>query len=1347
MKNLYFLFFLTLLILPIKTNAQAVDTDVIIYSETEHSRYEVYSTDLKLEKESYEIGETVKGSFIVHNINSFSLNDLVFDVSLAGQYSSAGIPAVYFDTITPEKIPSISPKNKQTINFEYKIPSITTGNNLGIQVVIKSDSGRVLSWIDAPISVTGEAVELLILKDIKLKVRDLELSEDAETFDYEIQHGPTLQKKHQGELEISFTNLEDFNVDIIPNVIIFDKSTSGEVVEKVVLEQKIVNASSDQTLSWILPKPEKPGVYLARVNFLNQEEVQVALPVEVKYIIAGDIFTIVDVTTDVTSVKSGDTFPVFATIIGNPIDIVDYENVQKIQDTQITLSITINDASGKIVATNESPFNLNESKDVSVSLTAESSSNEMIINTKLLDENGNVLASHVANLPKGENDYNISTVLLYILLGIVLALVVSILFKHKKSLSNIKVVIVILFVGMSGIFFNTENALAVQQEYSVGGNGINLQYNPNNVTVNSPQPPSVRSYTPGESFNFQVNFDAAACNNGPQYVSVFTERDGSIWAANTPPSNVLAYSSGADITNLSWWGDVNNGKLAGSESDTTYDPGNHSDSNKLFSPSASDGYTAPSEPGIYRFYFYIYNDMDWYKYQTTTDSHWNNNRVSQHHSSGTGWYGCDTGGGQYKHCKDTTTTVPNGGSFGAYLGYQEVAVDACTNLSAPIQPDATLVPEGYQRIETECFLIDVCDNIGGEQPTVPAGLIQQGNDCVEDGNDGCNTQGEVAYTIASGPFMGDVICTPPIVNSCESFSDLAMTVPADEFVIDDTVYYKSTPTGGTSAEYTYQWNNPLIGTVVDDPAGSCLEIKQANPNSPDGIYWIETPAMGSAEQFYCDMTNENGGWVLIGRGREDWAWTNTGSGTSAEVRNPVTGASAFVPKYLSSGTINGLLNNGNVNALADGILLRRAANSTGTEFQHAIMKLSTQTSWSWIFDNGGVGFPMSSWSTSDTSQGAGITNLTGEDTRDNYTVAVGNGANRVWTFDWTGQQSKKGFAYGSNVTFGAYNNTNFGFMVGENHTTPFTQVLIKPNIKNSLLTSTTDTQSYQYTSAGEFSAVGIVGDHTNNTGTGACSIKVHECLVSENTDENTKNLKCPINNICEADVSGIERCVVRDISITSCKTSDSLVSPLTLPQDVTWTVYWKGGTPNFSVEWDFGEIPTDTHSGLSTRTDQFTRQIPLGTENGTRFSPTITVYDSDAQTPDYEYICQQSVVTDCDSSCVSPYSCYQDICQLAPPDIYMSIDPKIVELGQKCELTVSTGVWYVNSCSIINAVTGAEVYTFDSNPGNPEIIYPNDSKYDVDPGIYNVSCNIGLEISYLSDKTIECSLNSSVKEN
>ena len=228
------------------------------------------------------------------------------------------------------------------------------------------------------------------------------------------------------------------------------------------------------------------------------------------------------------------------------------------------------------------------------------------------------------------------------------------------------------------------------------------------------------------------------------------------------------------------------------------------------------------------------------------------------------------------------------------------------------------------------------------------------------------------------------------------------------------------------------------GITAADAAPSCYAIKQSFPSSADGLYWLLTAQLVAPEQFYCDMTTDGGGWVLIGRGRQGWRFNGEGQGTPASVRNTISGPAAFAPAALSRTKINGLLGGARVDALNDGIRVRRAADDVGSTWQEVRYHLRNEHQWSWGLGGGillnsvdfdGIGYPLPN------------SNAIAASTSD---LAIDDATKRIFTWPWFGHNSQAGFAYGAAIAGSPSSTTFLWAAAGENYAIPFAQVWIRP---------------------------------------------------------------------------------------------------------------------------------------------------------------------------------------------------------------------------------------------------------------------------------------------------------------
>ena len=101
-----------------------------------------------------------------------------------------------------------------------------------------------------------------------------------------------------------------------------------------------------------------------------------------------------------------------------------------------------------------------------------------------------------------------------------------------------------------------------------------------------------------------------------------------------------------------------------------------------------------------------------------------------------------------------------------------------------------------------------------------------------------------------------------------------------------------------------------------------------------------------------------------------------------------------------------------------------------------IWHFDSQTSFTWVFDNGGSGYNLSTHSIDGVDRGATTT-------RDS-SGQVGNDEDRIFTWPWSSHNNLKGFCYGNTVNAGTNDPNNFLWeFASESHSCPYAEVYVR----------------------------------------------------------------------------------------------------------------------------------------------------------------------------------------------------------------------------------------------------------------------------------------------------------------
>lgn len=269
---------------------------------------DIHVVDFNVVKSHVAAGDTLQGTFTLFNNGSTDAPDVKYMVALVGEFEEANPTVVYEEKMLGTTF--LAAGEKKTLTLAYTLPPNIAGSGLGLRLQTIF-GGRYLGWSDVRIAVAGNASILTVDRAV-LVIGGKEYSPET---------GPVVPQDGKVSYKVTFSNPTTKSVTVTPSIKIYDRLSTGKLLEEVVGKPITVAARAKVSTTINLPTFEyKPLVYAGVATFMNAEG-QIGAPEQTfRYMILGAITTIQTASIDKKSVASGDMVNVTVLYTQPPFD-------------------------------------------------------------------------------------------------------------------------------------------------------------------------------------------------------------------------------------------------------------------------------------------------------------------------------------------------------------------------------------------------------------------------------------------------------------------------------------------------------------------------------------------------------------------------------------------------------------------------------------------------------------------------------------------------------------------------------------------------------------------------------------------------------------------------------------------------------------------------------------------------------------------------------------------------------------------------------------------------------------------------------------------------------------------
>lgn len=406
---------------------------------------EVYTIDLKLDKDVITTGESVNGNFTISNKSNYPATGLYYSLSLVEYKDEArDIPiAEYGATSSSEKIFLASGQDKK-IDFVFKIPERVGNGYFSFIVHPFYDSGFPAGSWEMPVNIQGGTV-IPRVNSLLVKVNDQLFSS---------QQGPIVRDGESASVELTFTNI-DQKIEVTPILRISNfSSVVGDRIEKVL--PNIVIDSATKTYSIKLPVEElDSAVYSVELDFFKDGNSYIP-KTYFRYIVGGDIINFENVKIDKEVLDKGDNLKIDIKLQLAPNDFI---NGTTTLIGKGSINFIIKDKDGTVISSGMKEVDFDKEDRITINSIAQIDSNQFYIELSAV-QGEKILDTYSTNLSDPENipilvdDNFINKIILKnilpIVIGLVLLIIFVILFILRNKIRPKNLTVIFLSLGLLG---------------------------------------------------------------------------------------------------------------------------------------------------------------------------------------------------------------------------------------------------------------------------------------------------------------------------------------------------------------------------------------------------------------------------------------------------------------------------------------------------------------------------------------------------------------------------------------------------------------------------------------------------------------------------------------------------------------------------------------------------------------------------------------------------------------------------------------------------------------------------------------------------------------------------------